>query len=639
MTTYTYDSLVSVYDTALYDSGAVGAPLVELLLNSVWTDVTGYVRTDQGITITRGRQDESSAPTPATCALTFDNADGRFTPSYTSGAYYPYVMRNTQLRVSVIDDSGTGKVRFWGEVAEWPIEFDYTAHDVQVAVVGSGIRRRLARVITPHVSAYKGAELAVTPLVGYWPMEDADGATSFASALDGGVPGSFSGGGTLANDTTLIASDPLPTFTGTGTATLVAPAYTPSGTGQQVRWLQCDTTDSTTLKTFNCIVDTSGAYFFEYVWQPSTNTEALYMIAYTAPTVVVATNGPFASGANLGTTGSRMSVELKQNGANIEMNVEYLLVGGGTGFSFGVVSTAGTLGRVTGVRYFANDPAVTYTVGHVSVENHITSIFDVGGATGPLNAYAGETAAARATRVGTSAGFPALVTTLGTSEPMGPQVTDSPLAVWDETAVVDDGLSTEVVDQFGLQWRGRNTMVDTATGVQLDLTRMTGVTILTDDQRTENDVTVVRDAGGSARVIASTGLTPAAVGTYASEYDLNLYTDSQCAPQAGWRMSKGSMDKPRWPSIQFEMLSGLVSAIRDAVIAMREGDLVALTATGATGLGFPATEVVRLLGWSETITPNRWDFTLNCVPGQPWNQVFVLDSAFYGILDTDRLGL
>lgn len=642
MTIYSYDDVGTLYGTATYDSAssstADGAPRVELLLNGVWTTITQYVRVEQGITIRRGRQDELSGPVPATCSMTLDNADGRFTPSYTSGAYYPYVIRNTQVRVSVYQ-SGAPTVRFWGEVSNWPVTFDHTGRNVTVDIMGSGYRKKLQRNAVPVGSAYKIAELSVTPLLGYWPMEDADGATSFGSALAGGVAGTFSGGGTLANDTTMIASDPLPTFTGTGKANFVVPAYTPSGTGQQIRWLQCKTTDSTTLKTFNCIVDTSGAHYFQYVYQPSTDTEVLYMINY-ASGAVEATNGPFTHGLAVQTTGCRMSIELKQNGTGIDCNVVELPVGSATGTGFGVVTIpASTLGRVTGVRYFANDPAVAYTVGHVSAENQISTIYDLGGLVGPLNAYAGEKADDRATRIGTYAGFSALVTTGPYAEQMGPQAMGTTLELWDDAAYVDGGLSTESVTGFALQWRGRSAMYDLASTPVFQLSRSEGITQNTDDQTTQNDVTVSRTGGSSARVVATTGLTPALVGTYAAAYDLNIYNDLQCSDQASWRMTIGSLDRPRYPSLQFDALNNYTSGLRDDIIAMREGFTVGLTAVGAEYVGINSPVSLRVLGWTETVADNQWLFDVNLGPGQPWNEIMVLDSATLGVLDTNRLGL
>lgn len=73
---------------------------VELNLAGTWTDVTSYVRGGDGITITRGGQDEDTAMRPSTMALTLEN-DGRFSPRNPSGAYYGSIGRNTQIRASL----------------------------------------------------------------------------------------------------------------------------------------------------------------------------------------------------------------------------------------------------------------------------------------------------------------------------------------------------------------------------------------------------------------------------------------------------------------------------------------------------------------------------------------------------------
>ena len=99
---------MSVYPglyTATYGLGLF--PLVpldiryELLLNGTWTDISAYVyqRNDQAAG--RGHQDESSTTNPSTLGLTLNNRDGRFTSTGPTGAYYPYIGRNTQLRASV----------------------------------------------------------------------------------------------------------------------------------------------------------------------------------------------------------------------------------------------------------------------------------------------------------------------------------------------------------------------------------------------------------------------------------------------------------------------------------------------------------------------------------------------------------
>jgi hypothetical protein len=79
---------------------------VELKLGDTWTNITPHVYTRDPITITRGRQDEGSRADPATCSLTINNRDGRYSPRNPNGPHYGLLGRNTPLRVS----AGTGDV-------------------------------------------------------------------------------------------------------------------------------------------------------------------------------------------------------------------------------------------------------------------------------------------------------------------------------------------------------------------------------------------------------------------------------------------------------------------------------------------------------------------------------------------------
>jgi hypothetical protein len=76
-------------------------PKTELLINGTWTDITSYTRAGDGAVITRGLPDESTATQPSSLTLTLKNPDGRFSSRNPLGAYYPYLVQNTQVRVSV----------------------------------------------------------------------------------------------------------------------------------------------------------------------------------------------------------------------------------------------------------------------------------------------------------------------------------------------------------------------------------------------------------------------------------------------------------------------------------------------------------------------------------------------------------
>src|SRR6266705_1882386 len=81
---------------------------VELLLNGTWTDISNQVYQRDKLVIHLGRPDESSSMTVSTLALTLNNRNGNFSPKNTASIYYPYIGRNTQIRVSVDVTSITG---------------------------------------------------------------------------------------------------------------------------------------------------------------------------------------------------------------------------------------------------------------------------------------------------------------------------------------------------------------------------------------------------------------------------------------------------------------------------------------------------------------------------------------------------
>lgn len=66
----------------------------------IWYDLTPWVEFADGLTMSRGRQDEQSDPRPGTLRLVLDNADGRFTPGNTASPYWPYLVDGAPLRVT-----------------------------------------------------------------------------------------------------------------------------------------------------------------------------------------------------------------------------------------------------------------------------------------------------------------------------------------------------------------------------------------------------------------------------------------------------------------------------------------------------------------------------------------------------------
>lgn len=616
---------------------APGELKVELKISGVFTDVTQYVRTQGGtaVTIQRGRTDEQSAPGPATCTLQFNNADGRFSPRNAAGAYFGGIGRNTEIKVSVANGSGTFGVRFWGFVSEWPVDWILAGTDVWVTSAAAGPRRRMSTAQRPFQSPYRRAMRGQTAVIDYWPMEDAAGSGSFAPAQADSALGGIAGPGVaIAADSDWLASAPLPTMGDLSQFAFTFGGYVPSASGVQVRWLQKASVASGPAS-LAILVFTSGAHFFELDYAPTADTWRVFM-KNVASGATEYDSGTFSFGSGQGTQ-TRVQFTAKQNGTGIDWQVAALVAGATFGFNFGATIASSTLGSLTGVAFF-NGTGMDTSIGHVSLENQQTDIYDF---TAVLVGYAGETAYARANRVAAEEGLPVVSYAGSGSERMGPQSMSTMLALFDEAASVDDGISTEDVLTAELSWRARTDMYSDAAVAVIPYANLQRVTPVDDDQRLQNDVTVTRTGGSSTtRADTTSALGVPTVGDYPATYDLNLYTDAQTATQAGLRLTVGTINEPRVPVIQFDALSIGTTQLNN-LVGMIEGDMLEITGAPAFS-GLAATVDQRVIGWSEEIAANYWTFTVCGVPAAPFSGVtggvFVLDSAAYGQLDVDRLG-
>lgn len=84
-----------------------------------WTDVSDYVELDKEVTIDGGRNDEKSDADANVLNLIVDNTDGRFTPDYASGAYYPNVKVGRPIRVTALYPAAREANLLTGEDADF----------------------------------------------------------------------------------------------------------------------------------------------------------------------------------------------------------------------------------------------------------------------------------------------------------------------------------------------------------------------------------------------------------------------------------------------------------------------------------------------------------------------------------------
>jgi hypothetical protein len=590
-----------------------------------------------------GRTDWTSTLQAATLKLTLAN-DGRFTPKLAAGAYFPNIVRNTQIRVSVNATSVTAVAysgfRFFGEVAEWPPAWSVSGRDVYVDITANGIWRRMSQLQTSLGSAftrYNSLTLTGTSAPrAYWPMEDGTGSgqlVSFdsvagtANAVQSFVAGQA--GLSLAACTDFKGSDGVPQLNAAKiTATVPAGG---TATNNVTRFLISvpkagDSASGTT--NWNLVeVNSAGTIAKFEIYLNATGT-LLMQLRNSGGTVVAS-----------GTTTTNVkglpvlaSCELTPSGGNVAFAFRIITPGaaGITESMTGTVTTA-SVGAVSTVVFGRANVLMDTAVGHLSVTYGAVPLMVP--AAYALGGYVGEFAMDRFTRVCGEMGIAAeTIGTASTTAAMGPQVDDTLTNVLQSVEDVDMGLLFESRTQFGLGYRSLTSMANQAAAATISYTAATidpSLTTAFDDQLTRNNIVVVNQSTGySQQAILTAGAMsivnpPSGIGNgYAYARTVNAASDTQIAAIANWLLNVGSVDEIRLPVVTVKMAKASLASLFAAIPGLRPGDYVQITNPPA----FLSASTVKQLavGYTETIrgTPKEWTLSYNCVPETPYETGF-----------------
>lgn len=219
---------------------------------STWTDVSAYVDLSAGMTIDRGRADETGdAINPGTLSLSLVNDDGRFSPEMSGSPYYPYVVEGVAIRTSMLVD-GSWEPRFYGTVQSWSAAVLSVLGNVsRCAVTASGV----LGAFPSHTLRHPADEVVRTTsgVVAHWPLRDTEAPITslIGSAVIAANEPTVGGLGAGAEPLPLEdGSDPHPSLTsGSGGLKLTATGIpTPDATHWRVRFvLFSEPTDDCTL--------------------------------------------------------------------------------------------------------------------------------------------------------------------------------------------------------------------------------------------------------------------------------------------------------------------------------------------------------------------------------------------------------
>jgi hypothetical protein len=642
-----------------------GEPVqIELLINGEWVDITAYVmvRDDGGnISITRGRRDEGGTADHAVLNLLLDNRDGRWSPRNPTGTYYGLIGRNQPIRVSVPNGLGGKSYRFWGEVSTWPQMWDPTGTDIWVELEASGILRRLSQGPPSENSLiYDGiTSPQLSGLRAYWPCEDPSDATEIKSALVNGSPMVFvDQAADMSSSTVFGASAPLPVFSNAGMQGGVQRYDSPSAT--QVRFLLYVPPEGAG-------ADLDLIVRVAQLEDVSVSSHSLFEIFYNAPRGTYDGVTPAGSlsletkdlqgltfgavlhhGVDVRGKLLRFSLELQESGTSSIYTIRTLDLVTGEEAAVSQTRTTTQLNRCISVSPFVEayvDPSTTITatglpggvLGHITVQDQITDIEDLGLRLNPV----GEAAGRRVERLCAEDGVAFdSIGNLDDTVGMGGQEKLSPLELMREAELADDGMLFESLAVMGLGYRTRASLTNQDPQLTLNYAgfNLSEVPLPVEDDRfIQNAVTVTVNGFSQTykleEGVLSTAPPPAGVGLYGQDVTLNLESTADAAllDQAAWRVHVGTVDEARHPQISVNLAHSTFTsnpALKQAVRIVVENPPAWL----------PSDDIDQIiLGFEETITHFEHRVTFICAPASPY-RVGVLDTAL-ARCDTDGSAL
>lgn len=626
---------------------AFGADLTAAAATWTWTDVSSYAL--GSISVRFGRSDEASTTQPAACELRLRNTDGRFTPRLPTSTYYPYVRRQTPVRVS-LNPGGTGYVqRFQGYIDQfapsWPTG---KAAYAEVLVTASGSLRRLGQGNTPLKSPLRRV-LETSGAFAYWPLEEGPSANNVVSvagvAAQSLVRLSATGPAQFGGLTPVTGSTAMPNFIRGGAldlqvASTVSSAWTAEfayffGTGEPA---PADYSIPSAMNVVKLYAANGDYWLFQLSPHNASFTGGrIALFRSDEPELFFDTlvDVPLGSYNPWDGQTHHVAITASQSGGSIAWQL-YL---DGVVYSSGTLASrtlqAINLARLNQNAFLASSSS--YGLGHFAVTN---SVINPASHASAAQGYTGESAGARITRLCGEEVVPVSVSSTTGTIRMGPQGTASFLSLLRECEAADSGILYDG-ESAGLTYLAGQDRYNLPVAVALDGTRSQiklPYTPVEDDQRVRNDWTVSRPSGASSQYADATHI--AANGRYDSSASANVQADGDLLDQASWRVHLGTVEEMRVPSLSLQLIDH--SELWASWLAASLGER--LTATSLFVQYPPGTLDTIIEGYVESWDQASWRVQPNLSPFAPWRIIVLATDtgdtgAFVGRGDTDDSAL
>lgn len=526
------------------------------------------------------------------------------------------------------------------ECSSLPQLWDSTGTDVWTPVTASGVLRRLQQGNAPLPSPMKrgvtSTIAAAYNVVAYWPGEDPVGSTSIASGLPGAPPMRVSGTASYQGQSGSPSADTL--FACSAELVQVessiwygsVPAYTPGtyiGLIALIGIPSGGIPDGSSVLSLN--MSGSGNYLnIEYASAAGGTLEGDIggSALITGPT---------------GVNGSALWVRIACDASSATLTV--LAVGESTETTYSTATGISATALAVVTNNFGAALSST-EIGHMFVATDPPSLSAYASL---LNAWAGETAAARVARLCSENGLTSRIYGFpDATMTMGYQTIDTPSNLLQYAETSDRGILYEPAECLGVGYRTLASLENQSPALTLDYSAATlggdgsqGLQPLDDDQYTVNDATVSRNNGSSYQVQVTSGpmsilAPPDGVGDYATQVTSYNELDTQLPDLAGWITWIGTCDEERYPSIPLNLARPQLASLIYAIQNVRPGDYVQITNPPAW---LPPGSIDQLAyGAAEKLGGLWWLLAWNAVPEDPY-QVMTLgtDATDSSHFDTD----
>lgn len=615
--------------------------VVELFVDGVWTDITEHTRgLPEFIDITRGRSNEAGQVEASRCSLMLNNRDGRFSPRNALSPLFGKIGRNTPLRVRVDAD-----IRFTGEVPAWPQRWDKTGRDVWVPIEAAGILRRLGQGKPVPTSGLRSTILANEPRH-YWPLDDAVGTSE---GVDLGRIGSLFTTDTFrfktySEGTALAAlreygtgdlGDDMPAglsvfdTSGAGLGYLYcSPVIAPSATAVAVDFVWRAEDRGRVFMAVQQFANPAGETYQYQVRMLDDNTLEVELVVFTTDTSSLTPLGTTAVLPEL-SDGARHHLRFSLTENLGDVDFEVFIDGASVGSDTVTDASVDGLARITFEYNLDEGVNTPLALGHVVPweTRGAVSIPDLAPLALAATQYDGERAGHRIVRLCAENDIPLTFGNINDTVALGPQTEDTLLDALRAAALADGGILFEPRDFLGLRYIARVDLYNQPAVLQLDYTDGVFAQIpepVDDDQNTRNDVTVTRQSGGSANAVLEEGSLsvqdpPDGVGRYDTNVQISLAAEGELPNQASWRLSLGTVDEPRFPSLALG-LHRTVFTSDAALTAAAAGLDLGGRVTIANMPDWVTRDLVSQMaqGFTERLSNFLWFIEVNASPESPF---------------------